>query len=293
MAARRSPMQFVGNKLRAGNHKHIIRPMDKNTYRSPVYTICFLALAGMFSAVNAQKVTLDYYFNHETRKTAGGHIERYHYTWEDRSNTGFSILGDAFRRAGAQPDTLDKAPNANNLKGTSIYIIVDPDTKKETADPKYIETKEINAIDAWVRRGGVLVMLANDSANVEMLHFNNLAARFGMHFNEDMQNHVTDDQHFGDGAINTANCPIFKTAHKLFMKDACSIGIKYPAVEVLKNSTGAVIIAMAKYGKGTVLAVGDPWLYNEYTNGRLPADFENDKAANDLVGWLIAQVPGK
>jgi len=257
---------------------------------------CFLtilALPVIFNAVQAQKVTLDYYFNHETRKTAGGKLERYHYTWEDRSNSGFSILGDAFKRAGAQLDTLDKAPTAGNLKGTDVYIIVDPDTKKETADPKFIEPKEINAIDAWVKHGGILVMLANDSANVEMLHFNNLAARFGMHFNEDMQNHVTDDRHFDDGAINTTGIPIFKTAHKIFMKDACSIGLKYPATAVLKNSSGAVIIAMAKYGKGTVLAVGDPWLYNEYTNGRLPAGFENDKAANDIAEWLLAQAPRK
>lgn len=256
------------------------------------FCISFLTFS-IFSAAHAQKVTLDYYFNHETHKTADGRLARYHYTWEDKSNNGFSILGDAFKRAGAQLDTLDKAPDAGNLKSTGIYIIVDPDTRKETADPKFIETKEINAIDAWVKRGGVLVMLANDSANVEMVHFNNLAARFGMHFNEDMQNHVTNDQHFDDGAIVTENNPLFKTAHKIFMKDACSIGLKYPATAVLKNSSGAVIIAMAKYGKGTVLAVGDPWLYNEYTNGRLPGKFENAQAANDVAEWLLAQVPKK
>lgn len=261
--------------------------------RNKFCILCLMALSGTVAAGHAQKVTLDYYFNHETRKTAYGGAERYHYTWEDKSNSGFSILGNAFKKAGAQLDTLDKAPTADNLKNTGVYIIADPDTKKETPDPKFIETKEINVIDGWVKRGGVLVMLANDSANVEMLHFNNMAARFGMHFNEDIQNHVTDDEHFEDGAISTADNPVFKTASKIFIKDACSIGLKYPATAILKNSGGAVIIAMAKYGKGTVLAVGDPWLYNEYTNGRLPAGFENDKAANDIAEWLIAQVPKK
>ena len=52
-------------------------------------------------------------------------------------------------------------------------------------------------------------------------------------------------------------------------------------------------MAVAKYGKGTVFAVGDPWLYNEYVNGRLPTGFENDKAAADLTKWLIAQIPLK
>ncbi|MEN0054274.1 MAG: glycoside hydrolase family 88 protein, partial [Mucilaginibacter sp.] len=78
-----------------------------------------------------------------------------------------------------------------------------------------------------------------------------------------------------------------KTSKKVYMKDACSISLSGAAKPVLKNSAGACIIASAKYGKGTVVAVGDPWLYNEYTNGRLPAGFENDKAANDMVQWLL------
>jgi hypothetical protein len=257
-----------------------------------IHILAVITLTGFCLDVNAQKVTLDYYFNHEVRKNASGKQERFHYTWKDKTNTGFSIFGDAFKRAGARLDTLDKAPTTGNLKGTGIYIIVDPDTKKESPNPNYIESEDIEEIAAWVKSGGVLVMMANDSANVELPHFNNLAARFGMHFNNDLQNHVINDQHFADGAIITTGSPIFKTARKIFMKDVCSIGVKYPAKAALKNSNGAVIIAIARYGKGTVFAVGDPWLYNEYTNGRLPADFENDKAANDVAAWLIKQVPG-
>jgi unsaturated rhamnogalacturonyl hydrolase len=51
---------------------------------------------------------------------------------------------------------------------------------------------------------------------------------------------------------------------------------------------------VAKYGKGTVFAVGDPWFYNEYTDGRkLPYGYQNFEAANDFVKWLIEQVPGR
>ncbi|MCW3087977.1 MAG: glucuronyl hydrolase, partial [Sediminibacterium sp.] len=57
---------------------------------------------------------------------------------------------------------------------------------------------------------------------------------------------------------------------------------------------GIVIFAVAKVGKGTVFATGDPWLYNEYTDGRkLPMEYENFKAANELAAWLIKQVPAK
>jgi hypothetical protein len=253
--------------------------------------LSLLALTGTCLVAHAQKVTLDYYFNHEVHQTASGKTERYHYTWEDKANSGFSIFGDAFKRAGGQLDTLGEAPTLSNLKGSAIYIIVDPDTKKESPHPNYIETKDVEQIAAWVKAGGVLVMMANDSANVELPHFNHLAAKFGMHFNDDLQNHVLNDQHFDDGAVVTTGNPIFKTAHKIYMKDVCSIGLKYPSQAALKNSNGAVIIATSKYGKGTVFAVGDPWFYNEYTNGRLPAGFENDKAANDVAGWLLKQMP--
>jgi hypothetical protein len=254
------------------------------------YMLILFILTGYCFNACAQKVTLDYYFNHQVRKTASGKMERFHYTWEDKTNSGYSIFGDAFKRAGAQLDTLGVAPTLSNLTGTAIYIIADPNTTKRNPRPNYIKPYDIEAIAVWVKAGGMLVMMANDSANVELPHFNNLAVRFGMHFNNDLQNHVIDDQHFDDGSIITDGNPIFKTAHKIFMKDVCSIDVKYPAVAALKNAAGAVIIATAKYGKGTVLAVGDPWLYNEYTNGRLPAGFENDKAANDIVRWLIGQV---
>ncbi|ULT43372.1 hypothetical protein KRR40_07955 [Niabella defluvii] len=47
-------------------------------------------------------------------------------------------------------------------------------------------------------------------------------------------------------------------------------------------------MAVRKYGAGTVFALGDPWIYNEYIgHRRLPKQFENDKAAADWVKWLL------
>lgn len=245
------------------------------------------------SISSAQTLVLDYYFNHEVHNSNSGTPERFHYMWEDKANTGFSILGDIFKNNGVTLKSLDYAPTAANLKSADIYIIVDPDNEKESPKPNYIAEKDIDQISKWVRSGGVLVMLANDSANVELPHFNNLAVKFGMHFNNDLQNHVVDDDHFDDGGAETTKSQIFQTAHLVFMKDVCSIGLKAPAYAILKNKNNAVIIADAKYGRGTVLAIGDPWLYNEYTDGRLPSKFENDKAAGDLVKWLVKQIPAK
>jgi hypothetical protein len=249
------------------------------------------ALGLLSFASNAQTVTLDYYFNHETHKGKTGAPERFHYLWEEKANSGYSILGEVFKKQGFELRSLEAAPTAANLKGTGVYIIVDPDSKKENPDPNYIQPADVTNIAPWVKQGGVLVMLANDSANVELPHFNQLAAAFGMHFNNDMQNHVIDDDHFADGGVDTKGNPVFKTASKIFMKDVCSITTTGKAKPLLKNGAGATVIATAKHGKGTVVAISDPWLYDEYVNGRLPAEYENDKAAYDLVVWLKQQLP--
>jgi len=257
------------------------------------FFICMLfVLLSVSDAVFAQKVTLDYFFNHEVHNVAGV-SQRYHYLWTDKANSGFSIWGDILKKQGAMLDTLGIAPTVENLNASAVYIIVDPDTKKENPNPNYITVQDADQIAKWVKAGGVLVMMANDSANVELPHFNILAARFGMHFNDDLQNHVIDDAHFSDGTIIIHNNAIFKNTRKVFLKDVCSIGISGNVKPALLAANGAVIAVTAKYGKGTVFAVGDPWLYNEYVNGRLPAGYENDIAANDLAKWLLLQVPSK
>ena len=251
---------------------------------------CALSLLSFIAT--AQTVTLDYYFNHEFRKSSTGGPERFHYIWEEKDYNGFSILGDVFKSEGFKLASLETAPTAANLKGSSVYIIVDPDSRKESPNPNFIMPANVASIDAWVKQGGVLVMFANDSANVELPHFNTLAAAFGMHFNDDVQNHVIDDNHFNDGGVIINNNPVFKTSGKIYMKDACSITTTGNAKPILKNAAGATLIALAKHGKGSVIAIADPWLYDEYTNGRLPASlgFENYKAAHDLVVWIKALV---
>jgi len=252
-----------------------------------------LAMLCAFSA-SAQTVTLDYYFNHEVRKTAGGQMERFHYLWEDKTNPGFSIWGEVFKKNGAKLDTLGEAPTLKNLARSDIYIIVDPDNKKESPNPNLITGGDVKQILAWVKKGGVLVLIGNDSANVNLTLFNTFSDQLGTRFNNDIQCHVVDDNHFEDGAIAPENTVIFKSAKKIFLKDVCSISYTGKQTRpVLKAKNGAVVATVTKYGKGIVFSIGDPWLYNEYVNGRLPAGFDNDKAANNLTIWLLKQIPRK
>ena len=243
------------------------------------------------SAGKGKTVLLDSYFNdeHKTEKNTGK-IVSYHYKWDELDNDGYSLLGHIFNNYGLRTATLYDAPTTENLKKASVYIITDPDIPKENPDTRYIEEVHIKAISSWVKEGGVLVVFNNDTGNAEFKHLNQLMAKFGMQFNEDSRNHVK-TPNFEQGAIYIpADNAIFKTARKVYLKEISTLKVASPAVSALTDK-GDVIVATARYGKGTIFAVGDPWFYNEYTDGRkLPSDFENFKAANDLVDWITKQL---
>jgi unsaturated rhamnogalacturonyl hydrolase len=241
-------------------------------------------------------VMLDYYFNSEHHKDITGTNIRFHYIWDEMDNNGYSLWGHLFRQYGAKTDSLPVAPTADNLKKASVYIIVDPDNEKESPSPNFIQANDVTAIEAWVKAGGVLVLMGNDSANMEFDHFNNLAGKFGIHFNFDDYHKVTGSQYEmgafsmgGQDAIFPTNQKIFLTTDKIYIKELSTLKLDGTARAHFTDK-GNVIMGVAKVGRGTVFAVGDPWLYNEYTDGRkLPADFQNFNAARDLTRWLIRQ----
>ena len=234
-------------------------------------------------------VLLDYYFNNEWKKDITGTPIRWHYTWEDKTNSGYAMLGDIFMKYGVKTRSLEKLPTSATLKGASIYIMVDPDTEKETEKPKFLNPKDAITISNWVKEGGILVLLSNDAGNAEFKNFNLLAGKFGIQFNEDSKNRVQNDQ-FDQGVVMTGiNNPIFSSNWKLYIKEYSSLEVSTPAIMILKNGNDNVMTAK-KYGKGIVFAIGDPWIYNEYLDGRkLPADFQNYKAAEEWVEWLLKQ----
>jgi unsaturated rhamnogalacturonyl hydrolase len=234
-------------------------------------------------------VTLDNFFNHEVKKDAAGRAISWHYKWDEMPHPGFFFWGKIFRDLGAKTETLSEAPNAANLKSTSVYIIVDPDTKTETESPNFVEAQHVKAITDWVKKGGVLVLMGNDAGNAEFDNFNKLAKEFGIHFNQNSKNRVPGND-FSMGSVKvTAGDPIFKTARQLYLKEISTLAIIPPAKPLMQHNSD-VIMAGAKLGKGFVFAIGDPWFYNEYVDGRkLPPEFDNFKAAQDLSRWLLQQ----
>ncbi len=234
-------------------------------------------------------VTLDNFYNKEFKKGPSGQMEPYHYLWNGDDNNGFSLLGRIFEQHGGTLHTLPDAPTSQNLAKSKIYVIVDPDTEKETEKPNFMTEAQAKEIAKWVHKGGVLVLFLNDAGNCEISKFNVLPQQFGITFNEDSRNRVQGDQ-FEMGAIEIpAGTGIFDRTKKIYIKEISTMQVKDPAKAIVQDK-GDNIIVTAKYGKGTVFAIGDPWLYNEYTDGRkLPAKYQNFDAANELVSWLIKQ----
>jgi unsaturated rhamnogalacturonyl hydrolase len=241
------------------------------------------------SAGRASTVLIDAWYNSQTRKNAAGQTVLFHYKWDDYSNSGYSLFGNIFRTYGVNTKTLTTAPTLDNLKGARFYVIASPDIPSKNPQPHYMNAEDARQVAAWVKQGGVLVLMENDPDNADIPHMNGLADMFGLHFNNVLAHHVIGDQfEMGRMDITQPSAP-FTSPHVLYMKDTCSLSLSQGA-EALFQWKGDTLMAMAHYGKGTVVAVTDPWLYNEYTDGRkLPPEYDNFAAGREFVRWLLKQ----
>ena len=235
-----------------------------------------------------KRVLLDCYYNNEWRTSPSGTTERFHYVWDDTTNSGFSQLAGIVSRIGADLDTLNTAPSRATLNNAAVYVIVDPDTPKESPDPHVIGAEAAEAIEQWVRDGGTLILLGNDRGNAEFEHLNGLAERFGIHFNEDSRNRVTGREYDTGTFKNLPSHPMFAGVRRIFIKELSTLRLQAPAQAILTEGND-VIVAVATPGKGRVVAVGDPWFYNEYMDARrLPAGYDNALTAENLFRWVLS-----
>lgn len=293
-----------GNPYRDGSYAYYLsEPLRKNDLKGVgpfIMASLEVELMPGLAVGRGKTVGIDTYFNHETRvnpfalakpaTTALPDREPYHYTWEDRMHSGFWWWGNLIREQGARTVSVPVAPSAQSLKGIDVYILSDPDTPKETPQPNYISAAHRQALAGWVRAGGVLVLMANDTANCETRHLNELAQTFGIRFTDKSRNLVQGTKYEqGTVAIAPGN-PVFPTTRTTYLKELSVLAVQPPARAVV-SAEGEAIMAVASYGKGLVFAVGDPWLYNEYIDGRrIAAPFQNALAAQELTVYLLNQV---
>ncbi len=281
-----------GTPYRDGSFEYYMsEPLRKNDLKGVgpfIFASVEMEIAKEAEGIKPKKVALDYHFNREFRKDINGNTEQFHYTWEDRMHSGFYNWGEIFKEYGADISALKGAPTAKNLKKYDAYIIVDPDTPKETQHPNYIEKKDIKAISNWVKKGGTLVILANDTTNCEVIKTNELIKEFGIEFTMKNVNFVPGgkDYELANVLVEPGN-EIFIESRKLYIKELVTLAVKAPAKPLVKKN-GDIIMATSNFGKGRVFVLGDPWLYNEYVDGRIiGTSFDNFLAAKELAKWML------
>jgi unsaturated rhamnogalacturonyl hydrolase len=233
-------------------------------------------------------VMVDAWFNSQTRQNAFGQTELFHYKWTDDSNSGYSFFGRAFRRYGATLSTLPAAPTSANLASAQVYIIASPDIPSKNLNTHYVDKASGDAIEAWVRAGGVLLLFSNDRDNTEFEHFDTLCDRFGLHFNPVLSHHVIEPDHKPGEVMIPPGTGIFGDGFTAYMKDTSTITVSGPAKPLITDH-GDVMIAVSHLGKGTVMAVVDPWFYNEYADGRKMGQYRGFEAAQDVAAWAVRQ----
>jgi unsaturated rhamnogalacturonyl hydrolase len=255
----------------------------------PVYLLVFILFSQTLACFAQKTVGLDNWYNHESNPKTG---KIFHYTWDDTAMSGFSQLGKLFEKQDAVLKTIHAKPNRQSMKEIDIYIIVDPDTTKENPIPNYIELQDVKFLRKWVNKGGVLLLMANDGPNCEFTHFNDLAKVFGFQFHPQTLNPVNNRQWEMAAETNLPDHPLFSGVKKIYMKEVAPISLSGNAKSVLTDKdSNSTFIAESQFGKGYVLAIGDPWLYNEYIDHwLLHESFENLKAANNLVELLLGKV---
>ena len=257
--------------------------MNHRTYYDKLLVLVFLLNTLFFYTACSQTVALDNWYNREISAKTG---QPYHYLWGDTAWSGYSRWGKIFTDKGAKITMIDR-PTANILSKVDVYIIVDPDTIKENPTPNYITTDDADAIESWVKSGGVLALLANDAPNCEFTHLNQLSRRFGISFDHVTLHPVINNDFAMGASINLPSHPIFKDVSKIYIKEVSSLSLSGSAKAILSEN-GQVLMAESKYGKGTVWVIGDPWIYNEYMDhDRLPESFQNRKAAENLSAYLL------
>jgi unsaturated rhamnogalacturonyl hydrolase len=236
-------------------------------------------------------VVVDGWFNSQLRADAFGHQVLFHYKWDTWDMPGYSLFGHLFQEFGAQTKELDAAPTVANLKGAEVYVIASPDNLDKNPHAHFATRGDAENIAEWVESGGVLVIMENDTSFADLEHFNVIGDKFGIHFNSVLRKHVI-GTNWEQGRIDIdGKGPVFHHPHTIYVKDVCTITVSKPARDVLDEGDD-VYMATAKYGKGTVIAFTDPWLYNEYTDGRkLPATYDNYAAGKEFARWILEQIP--
>lgn len=202
-----------------------------------------------------------------------------HYAWDGAYQGGFSGLGQMLQGLGAELRTVREPFTGKSLAGLDLLIVVDPDTPAESSSPNLITDSEVAATAAWVEAGGTLVLLGNDPGNAEFARLNALARRFGIEF---LEKKHADGEGKSKLTLATTNTAWFTPGLKFYAVDVAPLQVSASNAEMLLSERSTPILVSVPAGRGRVVALGDPWLYNEYLYTQ-----DNRKLAEELMRRLL------
>ncbi len=246
----------------------------------------------LFARVAGKTILFDSWFNAETRKRPDGGEEAFHYKYNDDAPSGYSFFSRMFQQYGMRPEALTHAPRAEDLSRAAVYVIVSPESAASRPGAHLMDAASSNAIAAWVKSGGVLLLMEGASASTDFEHVDTLSDGFGIHFSA-ASHELPGESGEALVTIPEGTGGIFKVAHTAFEGDVSTTAATSPAMGILTDK-GRGLMAVSHAGSGVVFANGSPWLYNEYTDGRNAAqDQDNFAAGQELVRWGVGQIPAE
>jgi unsaturated rhamnogalacturonyl hydrolase len=75
---------------------------------------------------------------------------------------------------------------------------------------------------------------------------------------------------------------VFSGGLKFYGVDLAPLALSRKDARILLSGEGTPLMAMLDHGKGKVIALGDPWIYNEYLYTR-----DNRRLAEELFRYLL------
>jgi hypothetical protein len=180
-------------------------------------------------------VVIDGWFNSQQRTDAFGQQVDFHYKWNTWDKPGYSLFGHLFREFGAQTKRARREPTLANLKGADVYVIASPDNLDKNPHPHFANAEDATQLAEWVKAGGVLVIMENDTSFADLDHFNVIGDKFGIHFNSVLRKHVI-GTNWEQGRIDIdGKGPIFHHPHTIYVKDVCTITVTGPPVSARRR----------------------------------------------------------
>lgn len=255
--------------------------------KSILVIITFLGVFDLYAKERPVQVTLDCFFNYESRKMPERGVERFHYIWEETDPQGFSLFESMFTQLGAKLSSLEVAPTKKNLKNTDIFILVDPDNLKDNPMPNSIEKSHAEAVKKLDFERRCAGFNGKRQRQLRFVRIEYAGQYVGIKFTNLSRNMVQGNEFATGAVLLSEENEIFKQAKKAYLKEVSILEIAQPVKAVISKNN-EISMAVSRYGKGAVFAVGDPWLYNEYVDGtKIPAEYENFMAGTELAKWLV------